>query len=74
MRNLIREGKTRQLRNVVTTHRADGMQTLEESLSAHVRDGQIAYQTAMDASLYPQDIQTGRPAMVPVAGAGRVAR
>ena len=34
VRNLIREGKTRQLRNVVTTHRADGMQTLEESLSA----------------------------------------
>jgi twitching motility protein PilT len=74
VRNLIREGKTRQLRNVVTTHRADGMQTLEESLSAHVREGQIAYQTAVDASLYPQDIQTARPSMVPVAGSGRTSR
>src|SRR5262249_42077139 len=33
VRNLIREGKTRQLRNVVATHRADGMQTLEHSLT-----------------------------------------
>ena len=65
VRNLIREGKTRQLRNVVTTHRSDGMQTLEESLSAHIRDGQIAYQTAIDASLYPQDIQSARPPWSP---------
>jgi twitching motility protein PilT len=74
VRNLIREGKTRQLRNVVTTHRADGMQTLEESLTAHIREGTIAYQTALDASLYPQDIQAPRPHMAPVAGAGRVSR
>ncbi len=70
VRNLIREGKTRQLRNVLITHRADGMQTLEESLSAHIRDGLIAYQTAVDASLYPQDIQVESPQVVPVAGAG----
>jgi twitching motility protein PilT len=74
VRNLIREGKTRQLRNALTTHRAEGMQTLEESLSGHVRDGQIGYQTAVDASLFPQDIEGGRPQMVPVAGAGRGGR
>ena len=39
VRNLIREGKTRQLRNVMTTHRADGMQTLEAALNGHLRDG-----------------------------------
>ena len=39
VRNLIREGKTRQLRNVVATHRADGMQTLERLPDALIRDG-----------------------------------
>ena len=32
IRNLIREGKTRQIRNVLTTSQAIGMQTLEMSL------------------------------------------
>jgi len=56
VRNLIREGKTRQLRNVVATHRADGMQTLEASLTELIREGVVDYRIAMDASLYPQDI------------------
>src|SRR4029079_9787862 len=33
VRNLIREGKTRQLRNVVSTHSSQGMRTLETSLA-----------------------------------------
>ncbi len=71
VRNLIREGKTRQLRNVVATHRADGMQTLEHHLSALLGEGTIDYETAIDASLYPQDIPRPRPVPVPVAsGAG----
>ena len=37
VRNLVREGKTRQLRNVVATHRADGMQTLEHALDALIQ-------------------------------------
>ncbi len=63
VRNLVREGKTRQLRNVVATHRADGMQTLENSLTEMVQEGLIDYDAATDASLYPQDIpkpQTSR--------------
>ena len=55
VRNLVREGKTRQLRNVVATHRADGMQTLENSLTEMVHEGLIDYDAAVDASLYPQD-------------------
>ena len=70
VRNLVREGKTRQLRNVVTTHRADGMQTLELSLTTLMQEGVIDYQTAVDASLYPQDISKprSRPAAVGTAG------
>src|SRR4029077_1338304 len=32
VRNLVREGKTRQLRNVVSTHQNEGMQTIEMAL------------------------------------------
>jgi twitching motility protein PilT len=56
VRNLVREGKTRQLRNVVATHRADGMQTLEHCLNDLVTRGVIDFDTALEASLYPQDI------------------
>jgi twitching motility protein PilT len=65
VRNLIREGKTRQLRNVVATHRADGMQTLEASLTDLIRLGVIDYKCAMDASLYPQDIPRPGNHLVP---------
>lgn len=56
VRNLIREGKARQLRNVLTTHRSDGMQTIEQSLSQLIEEGLISYEAALDASSYPQDI------------------
>jgi len=69
VRNLVREGKTRQLRNVVATHRSDGMNTLEHSLIQFIEAGVIDYDTAIDASLYPQDIPKPRPHPVPVDGA-----
>jgi twitching motility protein PilT len=65
VRNLVREGKTRQLRNVVATHRAEGMQTLEHALNALVAQGVIDYDHAVEASLYPQDIE--KPVLVPSA-------
>jgi twitching motility protein PilT len=65
VRNLVREGKTRQLRNVVATHRVDGMQTLEHALNALVAQGLIDYDHAVEASLYPQDID--KPVLVPSA-------
>jgi twitching motility protein PilT len=78
VRNLIREGKTRQLRNTLVTHRADGMQTLEQHLTELVNGGVIEWETAIDASLYPKDIPKPDlpPEMAPVpvgatgAGAG----
>jgi twitching motility protein PilT len=61
VRNLIREGKTRQLRNILSTHRTDGMQTIEQSLSQLIQEGLISYESALDASLYPQDIVRPEP-------------
>ena len=56
VRNLVREGKTRQLRNVLTTRQGDGMQTLEVSLGELVLNGTIDMDTALGVSLYPNEI------------------
>src|SRR5437764_190888 len=55
-RNLVREGKTNQLRNVMTTGQRDGMQTLETSLGLLIRGGAISYEAALSVSLYPKDL------------------
>jgi twitching motility protein PilT len=72
VRNLIREGKTRQLRNVVATHQGEGMQTLEMHLAQLVNEGLIAHDTAVSASQYPREISLPQQqrAVVPVAAAG----
>jgi len=57
VRNLIREGKTRQLRNVVATSSAEGMRTLEASLDALVRAGTVSYADAIATSQYPKEIK-----------------
>ena len=71
VRNLIREGKTRQLRNVVATHRDSGMQTLEASLEKLIGEGLITHEAAMAASLFPREIRAGAPSVVPIAVAQR---
>ena len=57
VRNLIREGKTRQIRNVMQTGQADGMQTLEMGLSSLVHAGTIDRANAITRSLYPAEIE-----------------
>jgi len=64
VRNLIREGKTNQLRNVLLTGQNDGMQTLEMSLSTLVRDGVISYEEALSVSLHPKEV--ARPGQIVV--------
>jgi twitching motility protein PilT len=56
VRNLIREGKTRQLRNTVGTGTREGMQTLEVALAQLVADGLVAYDEAAAVSLHPLEI------------------
>ena len=57
VRNLIKEGKTHQLRNCLVTGARDGMVTLEQSLSHLVQDGVVTEADAVARSLYPQDIE-----------------
>jgi twitching motility protein PilT len=68
VRNLIREGKTRQLRNVTSTHLSEGSRTLERSLNELVAAGYIDYQTALAASLYPKEISAPPPPTPVAAG------
>jgi twitching motility protein PilT len=57
VRNLIKEGKTNQLRNCLVTGQREGMVTLEHSLSALVQSGTVSYEEAVARSLYPKDIE-----------------
>jgi len=57
VRNLIKEGKTNQLRNSLVTGQREGMVTFEQSLSALVRDGWVTYEDAVARSLYPKDVR-----------------
>jgi twitching motility protein PilT len=61
VRNLVREGKTRQLRNVITTSRTEGMQTLENDLTRLVAGGLITYETALEITLFPKEIMAKGP-------------
>jgi twitching motility protein PilT len=56
VRNLIREGKSVQLRNNLTLGQAEGMQTLEMSLNWLVSQGVITYDDALSHAVVPKDI------------------
>lgn len=56
VRNLVKEGKTNQIRNVIVTGQRDGMQTLETSLSELVRQGLVSHEEAVGRSLHPKEI------------------
>jgi twitching motility protein PilT len=56
VRNLIREGKTRQIRNAITTAQGAGMQTLEMSLSWLVHVGAVSYDDAVGKALCPGEV------------------
>lgn len=56
VRNLIREGKTAQLRNVIATGQRAGMQTLEASLQELVAKGLVAHEDAMAISANPAEL------------------
>ena len=57
VRNLIKEGKTHQLRNSLVTGSQDGMCTLESSLSALIQAGIVDEAEARARSLHPKDIE-----------------
>jgi twitching motility protein PilT len=64
VRNLIKEGKTHQLRNSLLTGQRDGMISLEQSLSMLVQHGLVSYEDAAMRSLHPHDISAPAPIAV----------
>ena len=56
MRNLVREGKTHQIRNVMHGSRGEGMLTLETSLNERIAAGLISVEEALARSLHPKEI------------------
>jgi twitching motility protein PilT len=56
VRALVREGKTHQLRNMITTSRSEGMQTLEMSLIELIESGTITYESALEVTIYPKEL------------------
>ena len=56
IRNLVKEGKTNQIRNVLQTSLREGMQTLERSMAQLYREGLISMDEARAHSLHPDEI------------------
>ena len=56
VRNLVREGKSRQMRNVISTGQKDGMQTIEMDLARLVASGLLTMEAACEVSAYPKEI------------------
>jgi twitching motility protein PilT len=57
VRNLIRDGKSPQLRNVIATGSEFGMQTLEQSLSDLVAQGIVDHDEALRVSVHPKEVR-----------------
>jgi twitching motility protein PilT len=56
VRNLIREGRSNQLLNIMTTNQKEGMRTLETSLAELIASGTITYEDALDVSAHPKEL------------------
>jgi twitching motility protein PilT len=56
--NLVREGKTRQIRNAMQMGLAAGNQTIEMSLNGLVADGVISHDSALATAFVPEEIGT----------------
>ena len=67
VRNLIREGKSEQIRNTITTGQKAGMQTLEMSLRDLINQGLVEHEAAVAVSSNPREL--GTLPQVPLPGA-----
>jgi twitching motility protein PilT len=69
-RNLIREGKSNQLRNVMTMSQQDGMRTLEMSLAELVTSSAVTAEDAFAVSAHPKELEAAL--LSHAVGAGRL--
>ncbi len=56
-RNIIRDGRSNQLRNVIMTGAQEGMQTLEMALSNLVNSGVCSHEEAVSRTLFPNELR-----------------
>jgi twitching motility protein PilT len=56
VRNLIRDNKVAQLRNVMVTSSDEGMCTLEAALASMVRNGLVTEEDAVGRSMFPDEV------------------
>jgi twitching motility protein PilT len=56
VRNLIREGRSNQLLNIMTTNQKEGMRTLEISLAELIAAGTVTYEDALNVSAHPKEL------------------
>jgi twitching motility protein PilT len=56
VRNLIREGRSNQLQNIMTTNQKEGMRPLELSLAELIVAGSITYEDALEVSAHPKEL------------------
>lgn len=63
-RSLIRDGKTHQIRNVISQNVREGMQTLEQSLSVLISHGLISHEDAISRAVVPKEVRGPQPSIV----------
>ena len=56
VRNLIREGRSNQIANVMFTNTKEGMQTMENSLALLINEGVVTYEDAIAVSGRPKEL------------------
>jgi twitching motility protein PilT len=61
VRGLIREGKTHQVRNIMSSGRNEGMCTLETWMNMLVQNGWITYEDALARTMHPKEIKPPMP-------------
>jgi len=57
VRNIIREGRTFEIQNVIETNRAKGMCTLDSSIAELCFNGMISREDAIEAAAYPDKLE-----------------
>ncbi len=68
VQNLIREGKTNQLRNAMQIALRDGHKTLEMSLNELVANGVVSLETATEMAFVPHEVDPNRVSPMRAAG------
>ena len=57
VRSLVREGKTHQIRNILSAGRNEGMCTLEHWMNHLEASGLVTYEDASARSMHPREIK-----------------